>query len=329
MKFSIIIPLYNKAPYVTGTIESVLAQTLTDYELIVVDDGSSDGGAEMVAAMTDQRLRLVRQANAGVSVARNRGIAEARGEWVVLLDADDWHHPRFLASLAAAQETCPQADAVATQFMSLPDNGFNWPPRWPDMGDLPNVELIDDLPARWMAGPTLCTGSVAIRTERLQQMQPCFPAGESQGEDIDLWFRIAEQTPIALVNAPLLAYRTAVEGSLTAQHDRTRFLYPAILRMRARALSGAMSAQQRRSALWFVAQHEVSKARHAITSGQRLEAMYWLIRGRHAAVGKRWWFTAVMTLFFPAKLVKNWEHFRARRPLHSLDTANTGVNNET
>jgi cellulose synthase/poly-beta-1,6-N-acetylglucosamine synthase-like glycosyltransferase len=330
MKFSIVIPLYNKAPYISGTIESVLAQTVKDLEVIVVDDGSSDGGAELVAAMTDERLRLVRQDNAGVSVARNRGIEQARGEWVVLLDADDWHHPRFLASLAAVQETYPQVDAVATQFISLPDNEDNWPPAWPDMGDRMNVELITDLPTRWMQGPTLCTGSVGIRTVRLQEMQPCFPAGESQGEDIDLWFRIAEQTPIALVRSPLLAYRTAVEGSLTALHDPMLFRYPAIQRMRRRALSGAMSAQQRRSTLWFIAQQEVSGARYAVASGQRLEGMRWLIRGRHAVSGKRWWLTAVMALFFPGNLVKIWHYRRSLRALHSLGTDDrAGNRNET
>lgn len=329
MKFSIVIPLYNKAPYIAHTIESVLTQTLTDHEVIVVDDGSSDGGAELVAAMTDQRLRLLRQANAGVSVARNRGIEQARGEWIVLLDADDWHHPRFLASLVAAQETYPQADAVATQFVHVPDNGCNLPPPWPEIKNLLDVELITDLPTRWMEGPTLTTGSVAIRTARLQQMQPCFPAGESQGEDMDLWFRIAEQTPIALVKAPLLAYRRAVKGSLTEDHDRALFLYPAIQRMQERALSGALSGQQRRSALRFVAQHKISQARHAITSGQRLEAVHWLIRGRHAAGGKRWWVTALMTLFFPKRLVRTWEHWRLRRGWSSLDTFNARNKNES
>jgi cellulose synthase/poly-beta-1,6-N-acetylglucosamine synthase-like glycosyltransferase len=331
MKFSIVIPLYNKAPYITDTIKSVLAQTLTDYELIVVDDGSSDGGAELVAAMTDQRLELVRQDNAGVSVARNRGIEHARGEWVLFLDADDWLHPRLLAYLQEAQKAHPQVGAVATRFIPLPDKEHNWPPRWPDMRE-PDMELITDLPTRWMQGPTLCTGSIAIRTERLRQMQPCFPAGESQGEDLDLWFRVAEQTPITLVKAPLLAKRTAVEGSLTAQHDETMFLYPAIQRMRKRALSGVMSAQQRRSALWFVAQQEVSGARYAVASGQRLESMRWLIRGRHAVSGKRWWLTAFMTLFFPGKLVRTWEHWRIRRalpPVNTVNTARTGNRNET
>jgi hypothetical protein len=246
-----------------------------------------------------------------------------------LLDADDWHHPSFLASLELAQKTYPQADVVATQFMSLPDRAYNWPPRWPDMRERPNVEIITDLPTRWMQGPTLCTGSVAVRTVRLQQMQPCFPAGESQGEDIDLWFRIAEQTPVALVRSPLLAYRTAVKGSLTAQHDPMLFRYPAIQRMRKRALSGAMSTPQRRSTLWFIAQQEVSGARFAMASGQRLEGIRWLIRGRRAIYGRRWWLTAAMALFFPGKLVKIWDYRRSRRALRPLDTARPGNSHET
>jgi cellulose synthase/poly-beta-1,6-N-acetylglucosamine synthase-like glycosyltransferase len=329
MKFSVVIPLYNKVAYIDDSINSVLAQTMTDFEVIVIDDGSSDDSAERVTAMTDPRLRFVRQVNVGVSVTRNRGIALAQGEWVVLLDADDCLHPCFLASLVFAQKIYSQVDAVATQFIPLPDNESNWPPSWPDIKDHLEVELITDLPTRWLQGPTLCTGSVAIRTLRLQQMQPCFPVGESQGEDIDLWFRIAEHTPIALVIKPLMAYRTEVNESLTAQHDELLFLYPAMQRMRNRALSGKLSAQQRHSALWYVAQQEVSGARSAVAAGQRLESVRWLIRGRYAATGKRWWVTAFMTLIFSGKLVKTWEHWRLRRTLADVNLPSTGRRNET
>jgi glycosyltransferase involved in cell wall biosynthesis len=175
MKFSIVIPLYNKAPYISGTLDSVLAQSFSDFEVIVVDDGSTDGGAELVGFIADPRVRLVRQANAGVSAARNHGIALARGEWVAFLDADDWHHPAYLATLLWAQARCPEADTVATDYLPVPDTLAMWPPRWPEMAAAPGIEVVTDLPRRWMASPTLCTSAVSVRRTRLLQMQPCFP----------------------------------------------------------------------------------------------------------------------------------------------------------
>lgn len=86
---SIIVPLYNKERYIAQTLESVLQQSDTDWECIVVDDGSTDRGPERVAAYEDERIRLIRQANAGPAAARNHGAREARGEWLLFLDADD------------------------------------------------------------------------------------------------------------------------------------------------------------------------------------------------------------------------------------------------
>ena len=331
MKFSIVIPLYNKAPYICSTIASVLAQSFTDFEVIVVDDGSSDGGAELVQAMTDPRLRLVRQANAGVSAARNHGITLARGEWVAFLDADDWHHPQYLACLLLAQEAYPEADAVATDFVPIAHSEGRWPLPWPAPAQPPEVELITDLPLRWMSGPSIFTSAVAVRTARLQQMQPCFPPGESYGEDLDLWFRLAEQTPIALAHAPMVAYRLAVQGSLSTTHipaPTELTLTPMLERMRQRALSGGMTAAQRASALWFIAQYKVTLARQAVMAGQRWQGWCWLLRARQAASGKRWWLTAAMVLLCPARLVRQWQVWRERRAIHT-DAKPLGVQGRT
>ena len=329
MKFSIIIPLYNKAAYIRGTIESVLAQSFTDFEVIVVDDGSTDDGADLVSTMNDPRLSLARQANAGVSAARNRGISLARGEWIAFLDADDWHHPGYLACLLATQHAFPHADAVATTFLTVPDAKGAWPPVWPIPQANPHLEVITNLPHRWLKSQSFCTCSIAVRTQRLQEMQPCFPPGESSAEDLDLWFRLAEQVPIVLAHSPLVIYRIATHGSLSSEHHLALTMPPAIERMRARALSTSLTPVQSRSTLWFIAQLEVSIARDALASGQRVKALKWLFKGRLAASGLSWWLTAAMVFLSPRKMVRSWNQWRVRRAVQAIETAHAGRLHET
>ena len=320
MKFSVVIPLYNKAPYIESAIASVLAQTVQDFEIIVVDDGSTDDGADIVAAIGDPRIRLFRQANAGVSSTRNRAISMARGQWVAFLDADDWQHPNYLQSLVIAQNLHPVADVAATQYIPLCDSTDVWPPAW-HVTDVPatseSIELIEDLPTQAMRGPTFTTSSVCIRTARLLEMQPCFAVGESQAEDLDMWFRVAEKSPIAWVKRPLVAYRVSVEGSLSLDHPKLE-LPPFFHRIRARALSGAMTEAQASSALKMVADQEISMARDALASGQRKEAIRLLRSARNSASKRRWWLTAAMTAFAPGDLVRRWEHWRIRRTIPTI-----------
>ena len=322
MKFTVLIPLYNKAPYIRCTLDSVLAQSCTDFEILVIDDGSTDGGDKIVEALASDRIRLIRQANAGVSAARNRGIALAQGEWVSFLDADDWQHPDFLAALELAQAACPDAKTVATDFLRVPHTEGPWPPHWQVDAGQPEVEYITDLPARWVNSPSVCSSAIAARRDLLQSMQPCFPLGESVGEDLDLWFRLAEKAPIALVRVPLAAYRVAVQDSLTTKHTAT-VMPPFLRRLRDRATSGMFTQAQRRSALWMVAQHQVTLARLTITRGQRLLGLRWLLRARHAMRGRRWWMTLAMAVFFPSPWVRQWERWRVQRtsPVATLTDA--------
>lgn len=307
MKFSVVIPLYNKVQFVEEAVRSVLAQSLPAHEIIVVDDGSTDGSAQRIEALGCPQVRVVRQANAGVAAARNHGIALAGGDWVAFLDADDWQHPELLANLARAHAAFPQADVLAAGFRCVSDTDTARLEPWPLPAEPPAVELLEDLRARWMQEIPFFSGTVAVKAERLHRMQPCFPVGESFGEDLDLWFRLAEETPLALVHAPLAAYRWAVPGSLTGAHRRE--LAPYAVRMRQRALDGQLPANQRHSALWFVAQQELTLARDLLADGRRRDALRYCWRARYAARGPRWLLTVVL-LLLPGRIALRWQRWR-------------------
>ncbi len=311
MNFSVVIPLYNKARYIEAAVQSVLDQELPALEVIVVDDGSTDGGADRVHALADPRVRLLRQANAGVSAARNRGIEAARGEWICFLDADDAYHPGFLAALAHAHEACPEADVLGTRFRTITDTTGAPLEPWPVPEAFCEVELIDDLRQHWMRQTTLCSSSIAVFAPRLRAMNPRFVEGESWGEDLDMWFRLADQTPVALVNAPYATVRVAVPGSLSGR-ERANRLPPFLVRMRQQALDGTIPARYRRSALWFVSQQQLTLARTALSNGDRLSALGWLVQARHAVFTRRWAGTLVMVLCLPVGLADRWNRWRLR-----------------
>lgn len=310
MKFSVVIPLYNKGRFIGEAVASALAQTLEPLEVIIVDDGSTDGGAMTLTCLRDPRVRLVRQANAGVSAARNRGIAMARGDWIAFLDADDAYHPEFLAGLAKAHATCPQADLIGTCFRTVDDACGQPLPPLPAPEGFCEVEVVDDLRRRWMRGAALCASSAAARTARLRSMKACFMEGENHGEDLDLWFRLADQSPVAILNQNLATVRADVPGSLTTYAQRT--LPPFLARMRAQALTGEIPGRHRRSALWFVSQQQVTLARLALAAGKRAEALAWLIRAQHSGISKRWLVTLAMVLFLPCGIAGRWQRWRLR-----------------
>jgi hypothetical protein len=254
-------------------------------------------------------LRLVRQDNAGVSAARNRGISLAQGDWIAFLDADDWLHPQFLSHVAKAHAACPDADMIATTYRRV-DGATERIEPWELPASPLKVERIDDLRTRWTQSGLFATSCLAVRARRLNQMQPCFPVGESMGEDLDLFFRLADRTPVALVHQALMAYRIFVANSLSSAFQFER-LPPYLVRMREASLNGTIPARHRPTALWFVAWHEVSLAREMLALGRRRDALRWLMQARHGAATRRWQLTALMALL-PRRLAVAWQRWRLR-----------------
>lgn len=214
MRFSVIIPLYNKAPYVAKAIDSVLSQTFADYELIVMDDGSADGSYDVVLKVVEgQRdCHVYKQANGGVSVARNNAVALSRGEYLCFLDADDWWEPTFLDEMDKFVAEFPEAGIYGTNYTIV--NETRHKTRVASVGVETGFEKgyinYCQVYAKTMYMP-LWTGAVCIPRSVFDEMHG-FPPDIKLGEDFLLWIRIALKYKVAFLNKPLSNYNQDVDG---------------------------------------------------------------------------------------------------------------------
>jgi glycosyltransferase involved in cell wall biosynthesis len=209
MRVSVVIPTYNYAHTVGEAVASALAQTRPPLEVIVVDDGSTDDTPARLAAFGDA-IRVVRQANAGLSAARNAGIRAARGEWVALLDSDDAFHPRKLELQADYLAADPSVRLLGTGQFSDPAA------RWPAVADAPPGRrvTVDELVVRSRFAPS----SVLFRRDVCDAVGYFDPALRSV-EDRDFWIRAACRVPVAVLDAPLAFYREQ-PGSMSRNPDK-------------------------------------------------------------------------------------------------------------
>ncbi|KAF1079005.1 glycosyltransferase family 2 protein [Methanogenium sp. MK-MG] len=196
-KVSVVIPLYNKEPHIARALNSVLSQTVQDFEVIVVDDGSTDGGAEVVRSFDDQRIRLIQQENQGVSAARNWGIEAAEAELIAFLDADDEWLPGFLETIQRMREKFANIGAYATAYMICEDNFEKRIAKYKGLPSAPWEGIIPNYFYSMVFGePPICSSVVAIPKQVFLNIG-LFSTESKMGEDLDMWFRIALKYPIA------------------------------------------------------------------------------------------------------------------------------------
>ncbi len=279
---SVIIPLYNKGAYIERALRSVAAQTCRPREIIVVDDGSRDDGADKVAAFAETQravngqsfamppITLFRQENAGVSAARNRGIAEASGEWVAFLDADDVYLPWFTEELIELARLRPDAELIATNFAEVAGD-FDTAAVARDHvagveGEPVSREVVPDFFDRWWQGSFFFTSSVCVRRSVLDGFDQPFKVGEQHGEDLDLFFRIAEAGIVAWSPRVSSIYAVGIPDSL--MHGGTELSpVPAFERLKARTKSGRFPKRQLPGAQRAVATYWMTIARARLHAG--------------------------------------------------------------
>ena len=198
-KVSVVIPLYNKERHIQRTLSSVLAQTIQDFEIVVVDDGSTDNSAVLVRAFKDLRIKYFRQSNAGVSSARNKGVVSSEACLVAFLDADDEWRPNFLETIFRLVNKFPKAGLFATGCEISTGQRMIYKRQYLGVPPSPWEGVVNNYFEACLGIPLVHASATAIWKDVLIDVG-LFPEGEKRSEDLDLWARIALKYPIAFSN---------------------------------------------------------------------------------------------------------------------------------
>ncbi len=210
--FSVVIPLYNKELSISNTIQSVLDQTFQDFEIVIVNDGSTDNSVKEVEKIDDKRIRLIHQENQGVSAARNKGIKEARYEWIAFLDADDLWKENHLETLNCMIEAYPNDMVFTTSFIRSSE--------LKPIDQNNSVEIIDNYFKESMKRTIVCTITICINKKVFEKVGG-FLEQFSRAEDIELWNRIGRKYRFIKSNMATSIYRDDSENKLT----KTKYRY--------------------------------------------------------------------------------------------------------
>ncbi len=224
---SVIIPTYQLAHLVGQTIDSVLAQTYTDYEIIVVNDGSTDNTKEVLASYGD-KITAIHQENKGVAAARNTGIMASSGKYIALLDHDDLWLPNKLEKQIACLESNPKIGVVYSDIFYFNENGV-YPYTYAQKN---NILAFEQLWTLFVRGPIPTCSVVLMRRECLDEVglldETLVPV-----DDYDLWFRIIKKWLLYFLNEPLVYYRR----SATQQSNNEERMLLSLLRVKEKAFS--------------------------------------------------------------------------------------------
>jgi len=214
--FSVVIPLYNKENHIENTLKSVFSQTFTDFEIIVVDDGSTDNSMEILRRFNDSRLILAEQVNQGVSSARNHGIEKASGKLIAFLDADDYWFPNHLAVIAALHKDFPQAGMYCSRYkIKFAENNFYLP----KLTNLPSDYrgIVNDFFHSSLIDRIAWTSAVAIPKNVLLAING-FSETVTNGQDLEVWIKVAVKHQVAISDTVTALYHYEIENSLAKRN---------------------------------------------------------------------------------------------------------------
>ncbi len=206
--FSVVIPLYNKAQSITATLNSVLAQNFEDFEIVLVNDGSTDGSLEVAKKIKDPRIRIITKENGGVSSARNRGIREAKYDWIAFLDGDDLWTENHLSSVIDAMNKFPDHSVFCTGFSVLNSKEEK-------VKDVvfEKTTILENYfeTVNKLKKYIIHTSAIIALKQRLIEVG-LFNEKLTHGEDLDLWERSSRTENLVMVDSISTIYRLGAEN---------------------------------------------------------------------------------------------------------------------
>lgn len=298
--FSVIIPLYNKEKYILKCINSVLEQSFSATEIVVVDDGSTDNSAEIVNLISDPRVKLYKQLNAGVSAARNKGIELAKGAYIAFLDADDWYEKSYLSKAFSHIESFPDHDLYATGYLKHKNDQINT-----SYMPISDSGLIKNFYDYWAEGAFFFTSSSIIDSKYFIKHDKYFPVGESMGEDQELWFHLAENGKIYFIAECLVNYNMNTDNSLSFNSKLTDEL-PFIVRLKSRVNLNEKKSETKGERK-FISKYELELSINNALYGNKITASKLLLNNFFCS------FNSLKALAFFLILSPRWMIYYARR----------------
>ena len=193
--FSVVVSVYNKAHFIAQTLDSILNQDFIDFEIIIVNDGSTDNSLEILSEFKDDRISIFSTKNQGVSFARNFGMLKAKAKYIALSDGDDIWLTNHLSELKSLIESFPNSGIYATSYQKMFFNNYTTQPKFKNVKH-PFFGIVDDYFSTSIIDNILWTSAVAIPKKLIDQGF-LFDENLGCGEDIDLWVNIAKNFDVA------------------------------------------------------------------------------------------------------------------------------------
>lgn len=299
---SVVIPLYNKVRHIKRALDSVLAQTHHEFEVIVVNDGSTDGSEKVVGEYADPRIRLVSQENAGVSAARNRGITEAEGELVAFLDADDEWLPEHLATMYRLGSKHPECGACASSYWVITAKGKQALPSSEGIPGHPWEGVLQNYFRAALTSDPIWTSAVAVPRSVFGTCG-LFPVGITTGEDTDMWCRIALKFSVAFSTHPGAVYHQEADGRSAV---RVSDPCPAVVHTLNDALKqgNLLGGLHPDDLLEYRNKWLIGYATHCLLAGERRLARVYCARASSTRIFRWWRWRNLAASYLPSALLK-------------------------